>query len=972
MSTIPTQSEPIPKSKLYRNLTKSKSDSMNYLLKILPNGLKALLISDPDAHKSSAAIAVNIGYLSDPVSSPGLAHFCEHMLFLGTEKYPKEDEYHSFVAKNGGNSNAYTSSDVTCYYFDVSNEAFDQALDRFAQFFIKPLFNKESVDKEIRAIDSENKKNLNNDLWRLLQLRRSESKKKSMFTKFSTGNIEVLNKPTIRDELLEMYNKFYSSDIMNLCVLSNKPLDTMEEYVTSLFSQVPKKENLVLPRYNEVLPYDETNLGFFYKVEPIKNLDSLKIFWYLPEDSNFYQSKPLTYLCDLLGHEGPNSLASSLFKDDLITSLVTDKSCTASAFSTLSVNIGLTKKGLGVYKEIIKRVFKYLSVLKKEKINRRYWEEFKKILQLGFDFKSKSDPINSTKKLCINLLRFKEEDVLSGQYICGDFNEELISKYLNLLSPENCNIFLQSPSIKEECTYIEQWYKTKFTKEKFSLSQEEIENCECSHPLGYPPENTFIPSSLDLLPVPNEIQKYPNKIFSSKRCNLWYKQDTTYKLPKAYVRCKISLAKNTCGNNRIMNDALCSVMNSIVKNELRETSYMATQASVDFSLSMGYNSIILQSYGFNKSMHNVIKTLLTEFKKITFDDKEKIFSLLLEKLKQDSANYYLSNGYIVCVTYTDLIMQTPSFTNLERLKFLMKNKITIDDLVKYAKECIDNAKFEWVIEGNLSKEEAIDIVSVCNELFNIDTANEKETDIEIMRSINIQSKTNFIYTFDHPNPKEINSSICSFYQCGHLDDKERMILEVLQQFLKTKFFDELRTKQGIGYVVVQSLREYKTNMGIAFLVQSNTKEPEYISQKIREFVRESLKKVSEISEEEFKVNVNGVLVEQKKKDINLCQETTRHYLEIVRHQYRFDIKEKNCVILENLKKEELVEFYKKHFIEDVRKIDVEYVAECHKENNEKLLKEAKEENGIKRVRVDTIAEFAMMNELFPDFFNMQE
>ena len=63
MSTIPTQSEPIPKSKLYRNLTKSKSDSMNYLLKILPNGLKALLISDPDAHKSSAAIAVNIGYL---------------------------------------------------------------------------------------------------------------------------------------------------------------------------------------------------------------------------------------------------------------------------------------------------------------------------------------------------------------------------------------------------------------------------------------------------------------------------------------------------------------------------------------------------------------------------------------------------------------------------------------------------------------------------------------------------------------------------------------------------------------------------------------------------------------------------------------------------------------------------------------------------------------------------------------------
>ena len=421
-----------------------------------------------------------------------------------------------------------------------------------------------------------------------------------------------------------------------------------------------------------------------------------------------------------------------------------------------------------------------------------------------------------------------------------------------------------------------------------------------------------------------------------------------------------------------MNDVLCTVMNSIVNNELRETSYMATQASVDFSFSMGYNSIILKSYGFNKSMHNVIKTLLTEFKKIKFDDKDKIFKLLLEKLKQDSANYYLSNGYIVCVTYTDLIMQTPSFTNLERLRFLMKNKITIDDLVKYANEILDNAKFEWVIEGNLSKDEAIKIVNVCNELFNIDTTKEKETDIEIVRSINISSKTNYIYTFDHPNPKEINSSICSFYQCGHLDDKDRMILEVLEQFLKTKFFDELRTKQGIGYVVVQSLREYKTNQGIAFLVQSNTKEPEYISQKIREFVSESLKKVTEISDEEFKANVNGVLVEQKKKDINLVEETTRHYLEIIRHLYRFDSKEKNCVILENLKKEEFIEFYRKHFIEDVRKIDVEYVAECHKENNEKIMKEIKEENGIKRVRIESIEEFALMNELFPDFFNMQE
>ena len=50
----------------------------------LQNGMKCLLISDSKTDKSAAAVDVNIGYLVDPI--PGLAHFCEHMLFLGSTK----------------------------------------------------------------------------------------------------------------------------------------------------------------------------------------------------------------------------------------------------------------------------------------------------------------------------------------------------------------------------------------------------------------------------------------------------------------------------------------------------------------------------------------------------------------------------------------------------------------------------------------------------------------------------------------------------------------------------------------------------------------------------------------------------------------------------------------------------------------------------------------------------------------------
>lgn len=70
------------------------------------------------------------GSLSDPANISGLAHFCEHMLFLGTKKYPKENEYSQFLSEHAGSSNAFTSAEHTNYYFDVSHEHLQGALDR--------------------------------------------------------------------------------------------------------------------------------------------------------------------------------------------------------------------------------------------------------------------------------------------------------------------------------------------------------------------------------------------------------------------------------------------------------------------------------------------------------------------------------------------------------------------------------------------------------------------------------------------------------------------------------------------------------------------------------------------------------------------------------------------------------------------------------------------------------------------------
>ena len=68
---------------------------------------------------SAAAMCVEVGGFHEPSSIGGLAHFCEHMLFMGSEKYPDENEFSSFVSKFGGSDNAHTDTNITVYSFDI-------------------------------------------------------------------------------------------------------------------------------------------------------------------------------------------------------------------------------------------------------------------------------------------------------------------------------------------------------------------------------------------------------------------------------------------------------------------------------------------------------------------------------------------------------------------------------------------------------------------------------------------------------------------------------------------------------------------------------------------------------------------------------------------------------------------------------------------------------------------------------------
>lgn len=277
----------------FDNLHKSPQDSRDYRALQLANGLKCLLISDPDTDKAAAALTVSVGHMSDPEQLPGLAHFCEHMLFLGTRKYPNENAYATFLAEHGGTSNASTYADNTKYYFDVVPAQLDGALDRFAQFFVAPLFTEGMTERERNAVHSEHEKNLATDVWRVRQVAKQLSDPLHPYSRFGTGNRETLcDRPAegvrLRDELIRFHERWYSANIMCLAVFGQEPLDELERMVLDKFEGIVNKA-VAMPVWPQH-PWRPEDRGIRVSVVPVKDTRMLMISFPTGDLDVYYKS----------------------------------------------------------------------------------------------------------------------------------------------------------------------------------------------------------------------------------------------------------------------------------------------------------------------------------------------------------------------------------------------------------------------------------------------------------------------------------------------------------------------------------------------------------------------------------------------------------------------------------------------------------------------------------------------------------
>ncbi|KAH8097512.1 M16 peptidase-like protein [Aureococcus anophagefferens] len=415
-------------------------DARRYRLVALPNGMRALLVSDPGAETSAAALDVKVGFLSDPWDRPGLAHFCEHMLFLGNAKYPAEGEWRSFLETRGGSSNAYTAAEDTCFYFDVDAGDFDAALDRFAQFFVSPTFSASGVNRELEAIESEDSKNQQSDGFRLLQLDRSArgaATEDHPARKFGTGNRATLlqrgdrsadvaeNAPpgdynSLRRALVDHYDRFYDADHMALVVLGRDPLDVLERSVARRFGDVrrgaggdrrPAAAWAGKPALRAGLA--DGGLAPALLAAPVGATRRLSLSWRFPYDGpgagamdrcdagrrENLRYKPGSLVSSVVGDEGAGSLLSWAKQQGYASGITSFASGDGSCDGRFDVSFELTKKGLSFWPDLVAAAVGAVAALKASGVPRYRAEELDALNELNWRFSEPARPGQLAKAL---------------------------------------------------------------------------------------------------------------------------------------------------------------------------------------------------------------------------------------------------------------------------------------------------------------------------------------------------------------------------------------------------------------------------------------------------------------------------------------------------------------------------------------------------------------------------------------------
>lgn len=917
--------------KLVEAPVKSENDHKQYRSLVLDNGLRVLLVSDlkpgeevrseveEDAEEedeeeekmAAAALAVGCGSFSDPDQLPGLAHFVEHMVFMGSEPYPQENAFDLFITSSGGTNNAYTDCESTVFHFDVNTAHMAEALNRFAHFFISPLMRAGSMTRERQAVENEFGDALPRDENRREQLFCSLARDNHPMHKFMWGNLvslsgredggmSPLNDTEIHREVHEFWRRYYRAQHMVLAVQARQPLDTLQEWVLGVFGKIPS-DTTPRPQFGECgLPWSSHQFSRLYRVVSVKDQHKLIINWQLPSLLKEYRCHPLGYISFLLGHEGVGSVFSLLKRRHWAVYLESGNGESGfehnSTCSTFHVQIGLTDAGLLHVSEVAGAVWAYIAMLQRIGAQKRIFEEIERVDRMAFRFMEESTAEDWVQKLVDNMLQYTPSEYISGAYLTPDFNKPLIDSCIQSLMPDNCNVMISSKTFEQGgvCSEKEFWFGTQYSSEPMPSEWLHQDFSAFEQHFSLPEPNPFIADDFSVLSAPSPTSPHPTRILHESGGELYHRQDTKFLLPRAFA---CILLRSNLPTESAVNAAMFDLFHRLLNHALAESVYPATTARLGHSLKVLQSGYSVCVHGFSDKLSDLLR-LLIEY--IVEFEQRAVDSEVFEVMKREQRRHYANTSLESLELNRDLRMKVVReryFTQLERLSAL--EGATEADLIEFARRFRRELFVQMLVQGNVSCQQAEQIYRQVQQ--QLDCHALAADTLRDLRMVQLPCRDHHARVASR-NADSTKSTVVSMFQSGPGSIASSCLTELLLFIMEEPTFDFLRTRHQLGYHVFSSFECLYGVLDFIVLVNFHIDKysAEHVSRQIDAFLDHFDQHLEQMTEEEFIVQRDSLITKKQCADVSLEEEVDRNWYEVITRQYVFDRLQREVGVLSDV------------------------------------------------------------------------
>jgi secreted Zn-dependent insulinase-like peptidase len=817
-------------------VVRSSGDKRDYQHLTLPNQLNVLLVHCPDSPKAAASVAVNAGHFNDPEHTQGLAHFLEHMLFLGSSTFPEPSAFGHFLNLNGGQHNAWTGTEFSNFHFDCNANALPRSLEFFSSMLKEPLLSENWIDKEIQSIESEFRLKLNDELRRLYQVHKVTANPEHPFSQFSVGNLNTLKNDkhgSLKSKLEYFFNEHYVAQRMRLVIAGPQSLDELSQLARQYFSDIKQengpKEPITAPLYlNE-------QKGVWIKVKPIKVAYRLILTLPLPSIDEDYPHKTTSFIAHLLGYEGPGSLFNALRSKGWVNSLSAGGGISGSNFKDFNINLQLTSSGRRNANSIVQWIFAYIRKIEAEGVIDWRYEERRITTEMSFLYQEPTPVGELANQLSVNAFHYQPEDALYGDYRMDGLNHSYAKQLLEKMTAQNSRITLVAPDITTD--QVAPIYNTEYSITTISEDQHQLFS---STPKGFhcdlPKPNRFLNSRFAPLELETD-GSLPSLIEDSPQLQLWHLQDRDFRVPKGHIYLSLKLPAVT---SSAFNFAIARLWSELMIDALNDDLYDAEVAGLHFNIYPTQSGITIHTTGLSAGQiplmeHLIGRALKTRFARRRWYDLKQS---LLSNWHSAHQNQPLNK------LFAELNQQ------LQFGLFRLRDLACELEPVSFRQFTVEVAKLFSPVHitafahGDWQRENALQLGKLIkSNLPSSKTASTKRAPIKRIRDFVSQQLS---------VPSEHSDTALLLYYQGKDDTSmEQISFMLLQQLIHQSVFQELRTERQLGYVAGSQYFPVQRLPGILFFLQSHEYSADEIYLAVQEVIENQLEALHNLTLKEW-------------------------------------------------------------------------------------------------------------------------